>query len=158
MMIYLDMKYPGIIKRCVNSLQTVFPDNQVSVIERRGQNCVYVSCYSNQLPDLFPQHGEGMKHERDIILEDWQREIVNQFPLEFFRGLYHSDGSRAQNIVKGKNYPRYMFSNYSDDIRKLFTDTTEKLGLHWTTANARNVAISKREDVAWLDEHVGAKS
>ncbi|MGB7341799.1 MAG: hypothetical protein WBC91_23075, partial [Phototrophicaceae bacterium] len=95
---------------------------------------------------------------RDIILERWQQKIVDQYPLEFFRGLYHSDGSRSQNIVKGRNYPRYTFSNVSDDIRKLFTDTTEKLGLSWTTANARNVAISRRNDVAWLDRHIGAKS
>ncbi|MEO1255973.1 MAG: transcriptional regulator, partial [Bacteroidota bacterium] len=113
---------------------------------------------SNLLPELFPQHGEGKKHDRDIILEKWQEHIVDAYPLEFFRGLYHSDGSRSQNIVKGKNYPRYMFSNYSADIRKLFTDTAEKLGLTWTTANARNVAISRREDVAWLDEHIGEKS
>ena len=158
MMIYLDIKYPDIIEKCVNSLQFVLPDNRVNIVERHGQNCVYVSCHSNQLPDVFPQHGEGMKHNRDIILENWQQEIIDKYPLEFFRGLYHSDGSRSQNIVKGKNYPRYMFSNYSDDIRKLFTDTAERLGLSWTTANARNVAISKREDVAWLDEHVGEKS
>ena len=50
-----------------------------------------------------------------------------------------------------------MFSNYSDDIRKIYTDTVEKLGLRWTPANARNIAISHREDVAWLDKHVGAK-
>ena len=120
--------------------------------------CVSVNCYSQELPILFPQDGSGKKHNRPIILEDWQQRIVDKFPLEFFRGLYHSDGSRPQNIVKGKNYPRYQFSNESDDIRKLFTDTVEKLGLSWTTANRRNVAISRREDVEWLDIYVGAKA
>ncbi|MDQ7027020.1 MAG: hypothetical protein Q9P01_09515 [Anaerolineae bacterium] len=117
-----------------------------------------MNCYSQELPIIFPQHGAGRKHHRDITLEDWQQHIVNTFPLEFFRGLYHSDGSRSQNIVNGKNYPRYLFANWSDDIRKLFTETTEKLGLSWTTANWHNVAISKRKDVEWLDKHVGAKA
>lgn len=155
-MVFLDKKYPQIIERCKQSLGIVFPANEVGIVNKDG--CVSVNCYSQQLVDVFPQHDAGKKHERDIILEEWQEEIVNQFPLEFFRGLYHSDGSRSQNIVKGRNYPRYTFSNVSDDIRKLFTDTTEKLGLNWTTANAHNVAISRRADVAWLDERIGAKS
>ncbi|GAB5494250.1 MAG: hypothetical protein Phog2KO_44650 [Phototrophicaceae bacterium] len=129
---------------------------KVGVVSKEG--CVSVNCYSQQLPDIFPQHGDGKKHDRDIILEDWQETIVDQHPLEFFRGLYHSDGSRSQNIVKGRNYPRYTFSNVSDDIRKLFTDTAKKLGLSWTTANKHNVAISRRDDVAWLDERIGEKS
>jgi hypothetical protein len=155
-MIFLDMKYPKIIERCVESLETVFPGNKVGIVNKIG--CVSVNCYSQELPILFPQDGSGKKHDRPIILEDWQQRIVDTFPLEFFRGLYHSDGSRPQNIVKGKNYPRYQFSNESDDIRKLFTDTVEKLGLSWTTANRRNVAISRREDVEWLDKYVGAKA
>jgi len=155
-MIFLDKKYPQIIERCQNSLDKIFPNNKIGLVYK--ESLVSVNCYSQQLPDLFPQHGTGRKHNRAIILDDWQQKIVNQYPLEFFRGLYHSDGSRSQNIVKGRNYPRYTFSNVSDDIRKLFTDTTEKLGLSWTTANARNVAISRRNDVAWLDRHIGAKS
>ena len=155
-MVFLDKAYPKIIERCKQSLGTVFPANEVGITDKGG--CVSVNCYSQQLVDVFPQHGAGKKHNRDIILDGWQEEIVDLYPLEFFRGLYHSDGSRSQNWVKGKNYPRYTFSNVSDDIRKLFTDTVEKLGLSWTTANAHNVAISRRADVVWLDEYVGAKS
>ena len=28
-------------------------------------------------PCLFPQHGPGRKHERPIVLEHWQRVIVD---------------------------------------------------------------------------------
>lgn len=154
--IALDKKYPNIIQTCVTKLASLFLDNQVGIINSIG--CIYVSLYHKHLPQIFPQDGAGKKHDRDIILENWQETIVDQYPLEFLRGLYHSDGSRSQNIVNGRNYPRYTFSNVSDDIRKLFTDTAEKLGLHWTTANARNVAISRQDDVAWLDERIGAKS
>lgn len=156
MMIFLDKAYPQIIERCKQSLSILFSDNEIGLVDKGG--CVSVNCYSQQLVQIFPQHGVGRKHNRDIILEDWQQNIVDQYPLEFFRGLYHSDGSRSQNIVKGRNYPRYTFSNVSDDIRRLFADTAEKLGLSWTTANKHNVAISRRDDVAWLDEHIGEKS
>ena len=115
-------------------------------------------CHYKCWNQVFPQHREGKKHNRPIILEAWQQRIVDTLPLEFFRGLYHSDGSRSRNFINGKDYPRYQFSNESDDIRKLFTDTVEKLGLHWTTANRRNVAISRREDVEWLDKYIGAKA
>lgn len=154
--IALDKKYPEIIQSCVVVLERLFPDNQVGIVHRKG--CVDVSLYHKHLPKIFPQDGEGKKHEREIKLELWQQRIIGTYPLDFFRGLYHSDGSRSQNWVNGTNYPRYTFSNVSDDIRKLFTDTAEKLGLHWTTANSRNVAISRRDDVAWLDEHIGAKA
>lgn len=156
LMIYLDRAYPNIIEQCRYALSQVFTGNKINVQDKA--TCVAVGCYSQQLPDIFPQDGDGKKHEREIQLEQWQQRIIDTYPLDFFRGLYHSDGSRSQNWVNGTNYPRYTFSNVSDDIRKLFTDTAEKLGLHWTTANARNVAISRRPDVAWLDEHIGEKA
>lgn len=54
-------------------------------------------------------------------------------------------------------YPRYFFTNTSDDIRTLFTDALDRLGIEWKQANARNSSVAKREAVARLDEFVGAK-
>ena len=156
MMVYLDKKYPKIIRRCVDMIETILPNNSAKAVNR--PTWVYVSCVSKYWYELIPQHGVGKKHERAIILDDWQKTIVELFPLEFFRGLYHSDGSRSQNIVNGKDYPRYFFCNKSADIRQLFIGAVEKLGLQWTQTNEINIAISHREDVAWLDEHVGAKA
>ena len=90
-------------------------------------------------PCLFPQHGPGRKPgssgwdearvepERPIVLEEWQREIVEEHPADFLRGLFHSDGSRVRNwttrMVAGErkryDYPRWQFTNESDDIRGL---------------------------------------
>jgi hypothetical protein len=156
MMVYLDKKYPKIIQHCIDMIETILPNNSAKAVNK--PTWVYVSCVSQYWPELMPQHGAGKKHERPIILEDWQKCIVDMFPLEFFRGLYHSDGSRARNVVNGKNYERYFFCNKSADIRQLFIDAVEKLGLKWTKTNELNIAISRREDVAWLDEHVGAKA
>jgi predicted DNA-binding protein YlxM (UPF0122 family) len=163
--ITLDVKYPKIIEHCVKELQKLLPDNRVNVVDKydtkngeRYISCVEVVCHYKYWHQVFPQHAKGRKHNRSIILEDWQQYIVDKYPLEFFRGLYHSDGSRSRNFINGKDYPRYFFANWSDDILKLYTDTVDRLGLIWTTTNRRNVAISRREDVAWLDRYVGAKA
>jgi hypothetical protein len=163
--ITLDIKYPQIIESCINALAQLFPHHQVGCVHEtyKGKpSCVNVSLYHKHHDKIFPQHGEGMKHTRPITLEDWQQHIIATYPLEFFRGLYHSDGSRFSNVVNGKDYPRYQFTNYSEDIRRLYCETCDRLGLHWTVKHLRkgsatDIFISKRRDVAWLDEHVGAK-
>jgi hypothetical protein len=117
-------------------------------------------------PRCSPQHGPGRKHERPIVLEPWQREIVDAYPREFLRGLIHSDGCRTVNRFKTKlpsgrvadyAYPRYFFSNLSADIRGLFCEYCERLGIRWTQSNHRNISVSHRQSVALLDEFVGPK-
>ncbi len=116
--------------------------------------------------ELFPQHGPGRKHERPIVLEPWQREIVARHPWQFVRGLIHSDGCRTTNRFKTRLpsgrvaeyvYPRYFFSNLSADIRGLFCACCDRLGLRWTQSNPRNISIAHRASVALLDEYVGPK-
>lgn len=160
--ITMDMKWPGIISECASAMCEVLPGNVVNVYQPDpNSNCVVASVYSRQLPCLFPQHGSGLKHLRPIVLADWQRKIVSAQPERFVRGLVHSDGSRFINRVqiKGKiyTYPRYNFTNASADIRKLFTDSCDQLGIAWRQMNARNISIARREAVARLDEFVGAK-
>jgi hypothetical protein len=103
-----------------------------------------------------------MKHQRHIELQSWQQELVECEPERFVRGLIHSDGCRFVNRVhvNGKTYayPRYNFTNASTDIRQLFTDTCDRLGVAWRRMNARNISIARREAVARLDEFVGPKS
>lgn len=157
----LDKKYPNIIEHCQQAISTILPDNQVSLASKTG--CFDVSCYYKHWDKIFPQHGAGRKHERSIILRAWQQDIVDEYPLEFFTGLYHSDGSRFSNVVKGKDYPRYAFTNTSRDIIQLFCETCDALNLHWTkktpkTKDCISIFISKRADVERLDRLVGAKS
>lgn len=163
--ITLDACYPNIIKTCSEALQILLPENQIGIVERYYRNrlsCVDVSCFYKFWPDLLSQHGIGKKHEREIQLVDWQEMIVNTYPLEFFRGLYHSDGSRFSNVVSGKDYPRYQFTNLSHEIRQMFCQMCEKLKLNWTTKSHQgritDIFISRREDVAFLDQHIGPKS
>ena len=54
-------------------------------------------------------------------------------------------------------YPRYFFSNLSADIRGLFCEYCDKLGIRWTQSNHRNISVSHRHSVAALDEFIGPK-
>ncbi|MFD6970338.1 transcriptional regulator [Streptomyces sp. NPDC059979] len=155
--------WPGLIEQCREAILTVRPSDKVYVLQRQG--CVNVTSYGRHWTCLFPQHGPGKKHDRRIALEEWQQEIVDAHPWEFIRGLIHSDGCRITNwtVRNGKRYeyPRYFFTNKSDDIRKLCTDTLTKVGVRWTIlargSDPFNVSIARRESVALMDAHIGPK-
>ncbi|MFD0543513.1 helix-turn-helix domain-containing protein [Streptomyces mexicanus] len=159
--------HPGLVEECVQAMRGVFPNNSVCKVRRKG--CWEVKLYSLHMWCLFPQHGPGKKHQRRIALEPWQQEIVDAHPWEFVRGLIHSDGCRITNwttrLVGGERkryeYPRYFFTNVSDDIRQLFTGTLDKLGIEWThctrNGNPYNISVAKKASVALMDAHVGPK-
>jgi hypothetical protein len=115
---------------------------------------------------LFPQHGAGVKHERPIVLEPWQVELIDVDPRPLIRGLIHSDGWRGTNwtektvggTTKRYTYSRYIFSNRSADIRRIFTDALDRLGVEWRQSNRWTISIARRQAVAALDEFVGPKS
>jgi hypothetical protein len=155
----LDERYPGIVAEAAAAIAQVLPGNRVSTRRRTG--CLVVGSYSRQWPCLFPQHGPGRKHERAIVLVGWQRDAVERHTEAFLRGLVHSDGCRATNTVhrRGRTYayPRYQFCNASEDIRRLFTDACDRLGVRWTQMNARNVSVARRAGVARLDAFIGPK-
>jgi len=155
--IVTDERYPGIIAECAAAMQAVMPKNRVSVRQARSR-AVEIGCSSKRWPLLFPQHGPGRKHERRIVLEPWQEEIVAAHPREFVRGLIHSDGCRVLNRVNGKDYPRYFFTQVSDDIRRLFCSVLRSLGVEYTWNNWKTVSIARRRSVALLDTFVGPKA
>ncbi|GGT65217.1 hypothetical protein GCM10010272_04560 [Streptomyces lateritius] len=102
----------------------------------------------------------GKKHERAIVLESWQQQIVNAHPWAFIRGLIHSDGSRIANwiekIIGGRlkryEYPRYFFTNSSADITGLFTAALDRVGVEWKATGqsrtARNISVARKPSVA----------
>lgn len=124
----------------------------------RQCNCYDVSACSKSWPLLLPQHGEGKKHERKIVLADWQQELVDHHPGLLLRGLIHSDGCRFVNTGRGNwRCPRYSFSNLSADIKRIFCDACDRLDIHWTAAPPKTIYVSRKADVARLDEFIGPK-
>ena len=138
------------------------PDNCPGVQSKHDENSFEVWIYSKQLPCLFPQHGPGRKHERVIQLAEWQQRAVRRHPQLLLRGLIHSDGCRVMNTIrhpqKTYEYPRYNFSNRSDDIRRIFCEACDLVGIEWRVMNAFNISVARRASVARLDEFIGPKT
>jgi hypothetical protein len=159
--------WPGLIDAREISMRTINPTGRASRVQAQGY--VSVISYSRHWPHFFPQHGPGKKHERRIALAPWQQEIIDAHPWEFIRGLIHSDGCRITNwttrMVAGERkryeYPRYFFTNVSEDIRRLHTDTLDKLGVEWThrtrNGNPFNISVARKASVAPMDARVGPK-
>ncbi|MEU9592403.1 transcriptional regulator [Streptomyces sp. NPDC048219] len=159
--------WPGLIDACADAITAVNPSGKACRIQALGYTSVVG--YSRHWPCFFPQHGPGKKHDRRIALAAWQQTIVAEHPWDFVRGLIHSDGCRITNwtthLVAGERkryeYPRYFFTNVSADIRRLYTDTLDTLGVKWTqcTRNGApfNISVARKASVALMDTHVGPK-
>ena len=153
----MDSIYPNIIAEVKDAMQMFAPSNSVSIVRVKNSRGIEVACYSNTWVKLFPQHGAGVKHSRKIELEAWQREIMHEYPIEFLRGLIHTDGTRINPVINGKVYSRYQFSQVSTDIRALFEEVCGVLNLNWTFWGVI-YTIARRKDVEYLDTVIGAKT
>ena len=106
-----------------------------------------------------------MEHMRTIELQPWQRIIVAGHLGHFARGLFHSDGYRGINRIRQRvadgerwyEYPRYLFTNESQDILRLSGETLDQLGVAWRFSRRNAISVARREAVARLDEFVGPK-
>ena len=159
-----DSVWPGIVQDVTQLVRTVHPC--CGVFRVRAPGTTVVQGNWKHWPCLFPQHGPGRKHDRTIALEDWQVEIVTAFPAAFLRGLFHSDGARVRNwatrVVDGEkrryDYPRWQFSNRSEDILGLCGWALDLAGVAWRRSGPWTVSVSRREAIAALDALIGLKS
>ena len=129
---------------------------------RHGGTCAWVIRQLKATAVPISAARPGKKHERPIQLADWQQTVVERHPERCLRGLIHSDGCRVTNTIrhgqKTYDYPRYNFTNRSDDIRRIFCDTCDLLGIEWRVMNAWNISVARRASVARLDEFIGPKT
>ena len=157
--------YPGIEAAVVTAMQKTTAA-RVFFRGRDGIGCRNVEATTHHWLHLFPQHGKGRKHERAMVLQPWQVELVDADPRPLIRGLIHSDGWRGTNwttrtvggTTKKYTYPRYQFSNRSADIRGIFTGALDRLGIAWRQTNQWTISVARREAVAALDAFVGPKT
>jgi Homeodomain-like domain len=151
--------YPGIAAEVDNALATL-SGNRVMITRAIG--CSDHASYWTHWPCLLPQHGPGRKHERPIVLTEWQRAIVDEHPWPLIRGLMHSDGCRVINRVvvasRPYAYPRYLFSNESADIQAIPIAVLDRVGVAWRNNRRNSISIARRAAVQRLDAHVGPKS
>jgi hypothetical protein len=158
-----DRTYPGIIRDVTDAIQSARPAGTVHHV--RAPGVVVVQMSWKHWPCLFPQHGPGRKHLRTLVLEDWQREIIEAEPAAFLRGLFHSDGCRVNNwahrMVAGElkryDYPRWQFVNHSPEIRQWCCEALDLVGVPWRLSSWKTVSVSTRAGVARLDELIGLK-
>lgn len=161
--IFNDKKYPALNMHIQDLMRRVKPGGRPHVRESPG--CVITTCSWKHWPCLFPQHGRGYKHERRIELQPWQREIADSHPADLLRGLFHSDGARVRNwatqVVHGEvkryDYPRWQFSNRSEDIHGICQAALDRLGIAWRRSSVATTSVSRRDAVAALDAAIGLK-
>jgi hypothetical protein len=151
--------YPAIAAEVDNAMRTL-SGNRVSAVPGVGYSDR--GSYWNHWPCLLPQHGPGRKHERRIILTDWQEAIVAEDPWPLIRGLIHSDGCRATNriVTRGKRYayPRYFFANESTDILAIMGTALDRVGVLWRFNRPNSISIARRASVQLMDDHIGPKA
>jgi hypothetical protein len=163
--LHLDAKYPKTNADVSALLERCFPGNVVGTAATRAIDGAVghpddsrgVLCSSRL---HFPQHGPGKKHERRIILESWQRVLVDRASLSLVRGLIRSDGCAFINRPGPYEYLSYDFSNYPKDIVDLFVWACSRVGIA-TRINQHKrrwaVRINQRTSVALMEWHVGLK-
>jgi hypothetical protein len=162
-----DQKYGDIVREITESMSLVFPGGRPTQRPAYVGASYVLSICHGWVGAAFPQHGPGRKHLRRIELADWQLELTQRNPEALIRGLIHSDGCRTENRFKTKLpsgrvaeycYVRYFFTNHSEDIRGIFIQHCELLGIRVTQSNHRNLSISHRKSVAILEQIVGPKA
>ncbi|MGD2102819.1 MAG: hypothetical protein PVG83_11370 [Acidimicrobiia bacterium] len=95
-----DLRYPDIVNEIAT--HTIIASGIETVGFRSREGRVEVSSYWKDWISLFPQHGQGRKHERPIELTTWQQRIVDVHPKALIGGLIQSDGNRHVNEVTRK--------------------------------------------------------
>jgi hypothetical protein len=161
--IYNDERYDELNVHILELMRSVKPGSRPHI--RHVPGCVVSTVSWKHWPCLLPQHGPGRKHERPIVLDDWQAEIVEAFPADFLRGLFHSDGARVHNwatrTVAGErkryDYPRWQFVNASEDILRLCTWALDLVDVLWRRSGERVVSVSRKDAVSRLDALIGPK-
>jgi len=162
--IYNDVKYGHDNAGLIELMKLVKPGSKPHT--RVVPGCLITTVSWKHWPCLFPQHGAGRKHERALVMADWQRAIVDEHPGAFLRGLFHSDGCLIKNWatrpvagqIKRYEYPRWQFVNESADIMRWCGEALDLVGVAWRQTNRRTLSVSRRADVARLTELIGEKS
>jgi hypothetical protein len=93
---------------------------------KKPSNCMKIELYDKNLKTIFPHHGIGAKHLRQIQLTPWQNEIID--PGNFIKGLVYSDGAYIVRNTTGQK--SYEIVNASLDIINIASKYLHELNIH----------------------------
>jgi hypothetical protein len=84
---------------------------------------------------------------------------VRHCELDRIRTVQHVGCVEVYRVGKGKYAnPRYLFSNRSEDIRRIFREACGSVGVRATNPKPDEISIARRADVVALDSFVGPKT
>ncbi len=116
-------KYPLLIKRIVNSLKLLLPQNKVSTIKKPG-NCVDVYAYSNHLENLLGWKAkEGSKFKQDVSTPKWIYGS-KKYKVQYLKGLIETDGS----VYHDRGYPMIMITTIIKGLSEEIKNIIDSLG------------------------------
>jgi hypothetical protein len=154
--IFQDAKYTNLIQLCIDKMKILF-ESEVNIINKPG--CKEIFCYKNNIPEIFPQHGPGKKHTREIVLQAWQKDIVRIYPKDFLKGLIHSDGCRYLSVPGNIDSIKYEFKNTSSDILGYFDWACSLLDVDTRRHSCGKASILRtKKDVNIFESFIGPKT
>ncbi|HAV11487.1 MAG TPA: hypothetical protein DCX32_02995 [Candidatus Moranbacteria bacterium] len=114
-----DNKYPKIIKRILENLQELFPENKVSLVKKQ-KNCTDISCYSNKLENILEWKAtNGSKFKQKISIPEWIKE-KDEYIKPCIKGLIETDGSVYYDR-------KYLMVNFVTIIPTIANDVMEMM-------------------------------
>ena len=87
MRVYLDAKYEQLNQEAAVAIAQVFAPAAVHRYDWGDANRTILQVSHKALLVAFPQYGPGKKHDREIELTEWQRELTHAHPAALVRGL-----------------------------------------------------------------------
>lgn len=154
-----DASYPALLREAQAAMESV-SGGTAWQRKRAGQHAFELGLTWWHWPLVFPQHGPGRKHSRRIVLADWQRNLIEQDPRPFLRGLIHSDGWRPQSRTRQRQGLRLSALSVLEPVSG--HQGPVHLGLRpdgdrVAAMGAHHISVARRGSVAKLDEFIGAK-
>lgn len=135
-----DKKYPNLIDYIIKNIQIIFPENKVSIVDRK--NIVDISCYSNKWEEILEWKAKnGSKIKQKAKVPNWIKNNPT-YIKECLRGLFQTDGS----IYYDRNY---LMTNFTSANYYLVKDVNEMLFKISFKVNERKV-VSKNNHTKYV--------
>lgn len=100
-------------------------------------------------------HGRVGLHFRHGGTCAWVTNSSKQWPCLFPQ---HGPGHKHERLIALAPWQEALVSNRSDDIKRIFCDACDLLGIEWRVMNRWDISVARRASVARLDEFVGPKA